>query len=288
MKRLFARGAVVGMMLAASQAVVAQTAPATAPAPAIPGDTVMATVDGKPITHADVRAFHASLPPQYRQIALENILPQLIERLIDQRLGAAAARTSGLAGEPEVMQRLAMLQEGFLNQVYIEKHLSEMVSEERVREAYRKAIALEPKREEIHARHILVKTEAEAVALIVEIQGGADFAELARKKSTGPSARSGGDLGFFGEGQMVPAFSAAAFALQPGEVTKKPVKTQFGWHVIKVEERRVAGQQDFEQARAKLQQQMTEQAYDKLMSDLRAKAKIDLKTPGGGGIKPLQ
>jgi len=282
MKRPLVTGALLVSLLAIPQAAMAQAAP---PAPA--ADVVVATVNGEPITHADVRAFHASLPPQYQQIALESIFPQLVERLIDQKLGAAAAQSSGLTSQPDVARRIVMLQEGFLNQLYIEKQLSEMVNEERVREAYRKSIALEPKREEVHARHILLKTEAEALAVVVEIQGGADFAEVARKKSTGPSARSGGDLGFFGEGQMVPAFSKAAFALKTGEVTQKPVKTQFGWHVIKVEERRVAGQQDFEQARAKLQQQMTEQAYDKLMADLRAKAKIEIKTPGGG-IKPLQ
>ena len=86
---------------------------------------------------------------------------------------------------------------------------------------------------------------------------------------------------------MVPAFSAAAFALKPGEYTRKPVKTQFGWHVIKVEGRRVSGQENFEQARAKIQQKMTEEAYDKLMAELRAMAKIEIKTPGGG-IKPLR
>ncbi len=287
MKRPLVIGAAIAMILAASQAPNAQTTDARTAPPTRVAEGIVATVDGVPITHADVRAFHATLPPQYQQIALGTIFQQLVERLIDQKLAAAAARASGLASQPAVRKRLAMLQESYLNQIYIEKRLGEMVSESRLRRAYRKSIALQPKREEVRARHILLKTEAAALAVLAEIKGGADFADLAARKSTGPSARNGGDLGFFGPGQMVPAFSAAAFALKPGEVTQKPVKTQFGWHVIKLEERRLSGQEDYKQALAKLHQKMTEEAHEKLTAELRAKARIDIKIPGGG-ITPLR
>lgn len=282
MKRALVTGAVIAMMLAAPHLAIAQQ---TAPAPA--ADVVVATVNGLDITQGEIQAYQATLPEQFRQIELATIMPQLINQLIDRKLAAAAARASGMASQPAVRQHIAMLEEGFLNQLYIDQRLSKMVSEDSVRAAYRKSIALEPKREQIRARHILLKTEAEARAVLAELRGGADFAKLASLKSTGPSARDGGDLGFFGVGQMVPAFSAAAFALRPGEYTRTPVKTQFGWHVIKVEERRVSGQENFEQARAKLQQKMTEEAYEKLMAELRAMAKIEIKIPGGG-IQPLQ
>ncbi len=281
MKRALSTGAVIAMMLAAPHLAIAQTAPAP------DAGVVVATVNGHDITQGEIQAYHATLPEQFRQIELATIMPQLIDQLIDRKLAAAAARASGMAAQPAVRQHIAMLEEGFLNQLYIDQRLSKMVSEDSVRAAYRKSIALEPKREQIRARHILLKTEAEAKAVVAELRGGADFAKLASKKSTGPSARDGGDLGFFSVGQMVPAFSAAAFALRPGEFTRSPVKTQFGWHVIKVEERRVSGQQNFEQARAKLRQKMTEEAYDKLMAELRAMAKIEIKTPGGG-IQPLR
>ena len=112
-------------------------------------------------------------------------------------------------------------------------------------------------------------------------------ATLAKKKSTGPSGRNGGDLGFFEFKQMVPPFSRAAFALKPGEVTSEPVQTQFGWHVIKVEERRVAGSSNFEEAASKIRQQMTDRVYAKTVSDLRAKAKINNMRTGGSKIRRL-
>lgn len=264
-------------------------APAT-PAPMISTEdrTVVASVNGREITAGEVAMFYQNLPPQYQQIPLEQIYQQLIERLVDQKLVADAARKGGLADRPDVKARLEMVREGILNQIYMEEKMQAAITEDSLRNGYRKMVALEPKREEIRARHILVKTREEAMVIIGQIGKGADFATLAKDKSTGPSGRNGGDLGFFSEGQMVPPFSKAAFALKKGEVTTEPVQTQFGWHVIKLEERRVSGSRRYEDVVDELRQKMTDEVFEKEVQKLRAGAKIDIKGTGGSKIQPIR
>ncbi len=140
--------------------------------------------------------------------------------------------------------------------------------------ASRKKVASPIRPEKARARHILVKTEAEAKKIIAELGDKGDFAAAAKKHSTGPPGANGGDLGFFSDGMMVPEFSKAAFALKTGEFTKAPVKTQFGWHIIKLEERRKAEAAPFNEVAPKLRQELGRKAYEKVVGDLRAKAKI--------------
>jgi peptidyl-prolyl cis-trans isomerase C len=258
----------------------------TAPSPAAPADAVVATVNGEDITGADVQDFFETLPPQYRQLPIEQIYPQLVERLVDQRLLASAARSSGVADTPAFKKQLKMLTDGLLQEAYLKEQIGPRLSEERLREEYRRRTALEPKREEVRARHILLKTREVAVTVIAELKGGADFAKVAQEKSTGPSSRNGGDLGFFAREQMVPPFSEAAFALKAGEMTDEPVQTQFGWHVIKVEERRMAGSRPFEEMEEQLRQEISEKAYTETLQGLRSKAKITM--PGSSGIQRVQ
>lgn len=257
-------------------------------APPAQKDLVVATVNGKPIMNSDVQEFYKRLPPQYQQVPLEQLQPQLIERLIDQMVVADAARKAGFLKRPDIQRRIASVTESILNDIYMSERVNSVVTETRVRDAYQKSIALEPKKEEVRARHILVKTKAEAMAIIAELKGGADFAGLAKSKSTGPSGRSGGDLGYFGFKQMVPPFSQAAFSLKPGEITHEPVKTQFGWHIIKVEDRRVSGSGNYEEAAGKIRQELTDKIFQETVSGLRAKAKIDITSAGGSKIKLLR
>ena len=280
MKRALIASAVLAACLHAAVPSSAQTA--------TPADMVVATVDGKPIMESDLRAFYDTLPPQYQQIPFEQLRPQLVERMIDQAVVARAARKEGYQNRPEVKQRITAVTQGILNDAYITDKIKARVTDARVRDHYQKSIALEPKTEEVRARHILVKTREEAIAIITEIRGGADFATVAKAKSTGPSGRNGGDLGYFGFKQMVPPFAKAAFALKPGEITTEPVQTQFGWHVIKVEDRRLAGAEDFEQASQRIRQELTEQAYKDTLDELRSKAKIDVIGDGTSKIQPLR
>jgi peptidyl-prolyl cis-trans isomerase C len=286
MKRTLFAAALCGIAL--TQSALAQTTASPPPMNSTRDMTIVATVDGQEITAGTVALFFQSLPPQYRQMPLEQVFPQLVQQLVDQKLIAAAAMKTGIFGRPDVQARFRMLREGMLNQLYMDERLKAGITDEKLRDAYQKMVALEPKKEEVHARHILVKTKEEALAIIAQIGKGADFIALAKVKSTGPSGRNGGDLGFFAAGQMVPPFSKAAFGLKKGEVTRDPVKTQFGWHVIKVEDRRISGSRRFEEVADTLRQQMTEAIFEKEVQTLRAKAKIDIKGAGGSKIQPIR
>ena len=238
--------------------------------------------------NSDVQEFYKRLPPQYQQVPLEQLQPQLVQRLIDQKVVADAARKAGFLKRPDIQRRIASVTESILNDIYMSERVNSVVTEQRVRDTYQKSIALGPKKEEVRARHILLKTKAEAMAVIGELKGGADFAGLAKSKSTGPSGRSGGDLGYFEFKQMVPPFSQAAFALKPGDITNEPVQTQFGWHVIKVEDRRVSGAGNYEEAAGKIRQEMSDKVFQETIGGLRAKAKVSITSAGGSKIKRLQ
>jgi peptidyl-prolyl cis-trans isomerase C len=248
-------------------------------------DFVVATVNGNAIMESDISGFYNTLPPQYKQVPYAQIRGQLVERMVEQTLVADAARQQGLHEDPDVKQRIKAIQRSLLNEAYLSRIMKTELTEAKVRDEYQKSIALQPKREEVRARHILVKTKAEADVIIAQLKKGADFVKLAKEKSTGPSGKNGGDLGFFADGQMVPPFSKAAFALDNGQVTDTPVKTQFGYHIIKVEDRRVAGKENYEKASAKIRATLQDKVFEKIMNGLRAKAKIEIK---GGGSKIQQ
>jgi peptidyl-prolyl cis-trans isomerase C len=281
------RALIASAVLAAS---LYATAPLSAQTKTMPDkkDMVAATVDGHSIMESDVFSFYNDLPQQYRQVPYPQLRQQLVERMIDQAMIANAARKAGYLDRADVKKRVADITERVLNEIYVSDRIAATVTDAKVKDEYQKSIALEKKSEEVRARHILVKTKAEADAIIAEIKGGADFAKVAKAKSTGPSKRNGGDLGFFGFKQMVPPFAKAAFALKPGEITNEPVKTQFGWHVIKVEDRRVAGKANFEQASQKIRQEMRQKAYKDTIAELRSKAKIETMGGGASKIQPIR
>ena len=164
-----------------------------------------------------------------------------------------------------------------LQNEFFRKNVDEAITDEALQAAYDEQIGSLPAKQEVRARHILVKEEAEALDIIKELDGGADFAELAKSKSTGPSGPKGGDLGYFGPGQMVPPFEAAAFALEKGDYTKKPVKTQFGWHVIQVEDKRDVAKPTLDQVKDQLRSFLAQQKFTTLITDLREKAKVERK-----------
>jgi peptidyl-prolyl cis-trans isomerase C len=247
----------------------AQTTPAAAQE-----KIIVATVDGENIYSSDVVMLFQTLPEQYRQAGLGQMADQIVERLIEQTLVSNAARKSGLTETAEVKRRIKVLSDGVLQQMYLDNKIGEQLTDDALKAAYREQIAGAKRPEEIRARHILVKTEAGAKKIIAELGDKGDFAAAAKKHSTGPSGVKGGDLGFFSDGMMVPEFSKAAFALKAGEFTKAPVKTQFGWHIIKLEERRKAEAAPFNEVAPKLRQELGRKAYEKIVGDLRATAKI--------------
>jgi peptidyl-prolyl cis-trans isomerase C len=255
---------------------LALSLPADAQQPTPTQDPVVAVVDGSEIHRSDVEAVARALPEQYRQVPLPQIYGMLLDRAIDFRLLANAAEEANLAGAPDVQAALAKARADVLRDVYIRRKIEEGTTEDRLRERYDEMKDDEGfAQEEVHARHILVGSEDEAKALITELAGGADFAALAGEHSVDPSARSnGGDLGFFRRGQMVPEFAEAAFALEPGQRTEEPVRTQFGWHVIEVLERRM-GAPSFEETEPRLRQEVAREIVLALVADLREGAEIE-------------
>lgn len=201
-------------------------------------DRVAATVDGEAVLVSDVERLAATLSQQYPKAPLDELRRQVVQRLVERKLIVRAALEAGLDRKPEVRKRLAEIRDDVLQEIYLTERVNSEVTEEKLRAAYGQMTAKLAGKEEVHARHILVAEAAEATALIAELNGGADFSDLAKQHSTGPSGKDGGDLGYFSKDAMVPPFAEAAFALKPGEITKQPVRTRFGWHVIKVEDRR--------------------------------------------------
>jgi peptidyl-prolyl cis-trans isomerase C len=264
-----------------SPAVLAQPAKTTAA-----DDPVVARVNGQPILRSAVLEFYNQLPPQMAQIPLEQILPGIINELAARRLLGEAAEKAKLGDDPAVKKQLQSAREQVLQQAYLDRKVKAEVTDAKLKARYDELVKQQPPQEEVHARHILVASEADARAALDEVKKGADFTEVSKKRSTGPTAATGGDLGFFTKDKMVPEFAEAAFKLQPGQVTEAPVQTQFGWHVIKVEARRKSDPPKFEDVRAQVYDMMAGEAVEKLVADLRKTAKIEqLDWPQPGGSK---
>lgn len=269
----------------------AQTA-APAPAAGAPSaadNPLLARVDGEEVRMSDVASVAAEvLPPELRSMppgALLQMLPpevsrQLIDRAITERALVTAARASGLDRDEEVRRRVRRAEEQELQQALLTREVGGKVTDEAIRARYDQEAAKRQGEPEVHALHILVPTEAAAREAMAELARGADFAEVAKRRSTGPGAQQGGDLGFFKKGDMVPEFAEAAFNLQPGQTSAAPVKSPFGFHVIKVVERRAASAPSFEEAKPQLQRQMLEEGVEAAVQRVRAAAKIErLDTP---------
>jgi peptidyl-prolyl cis-trans isomerase C len=260
----------------------ATSAPAAEkPAAKPPSDPVVATVNGAQIHLTDVVAAQQDLPAQYQQYPIQVVYPALLERLIDGKLIAAAGKKAGLAKDPEVKQRMAQIEEQVIQSVYLERVVKAKLTDAILKKEYDAYLKANPPEPEVHARHIVVKTEDEAKDIIKQLKGGADFATLAKSKSAGPSAAKGGDLGFIKKGDVVDEFAAAAFALKPGQYTDAPVKTEFGWHVIKVEDTRMSTPPAFDQVKPELERAASQEMVSEVMGDLRKGAKIARFKPDG-------
>ena len=247
----------------------------TADAIAQTSDTIVAELNGETITFGEIAEFQKSIPTA-ADMETKTILPQLLNFYVDQQLIIAAARGRGMENDPQVKEQLARLEKELIRQAYLRDEISGRVTPKAVEDAYNKMLETVVQEPEVKARHILVATQDEADRLLQEISDGADFNDLARDRSTGPSGPQGGDLGWFAAGTMVPEFSAAAFALQPGEVSPSPVQTDFGWHVIKVEDRRLKPVPTLDEMQAQLRDELSDEAIDSVMIELRGRAAISI------------
>ena len=215
------------------------------------------------------------LPPEIPSQPFMSYYEDLLERVIDIKLFAQEGKKMKLDEEPSVRAAIDFVIEKVLMQAFLSKYVQENIKEENIKASYSNFIADETSREEIKASHILMDTESEAIDVINMLNDGDDFAELAKNKSTGPSGPSGGDLGWFKRGQMVPPFEKAAFSLNKNEITQLPVQTQFGWHVIKIFDKRIPEAPSYESMKSKLIQDLERKIVSKKIQDLRNDALIE-------------
>jgi peptidyl-prolyl cis-trans isomerase C len=237
-------------------------------------DKVLAKVNGSEIRQSDVALAEEELGPSLAQMDPATKDENVLAFLIDMKIVSKAAEDKKIADTDDFKKRLAFTRNRLLMDSLLASEGKAATSDEAMKKVYEEASKQIAGEQEVHARHILVETEDEAKAIKAELDKGADFAELAKKKSKDPGASDGGDLGFFTKEQMVPEFSAAAFALEPGKISD-PVKSQFGWHVIKVEEKRNRKAPDFEQVKSQIETYVTRKAQADYVGKLREAAKIE-------------
>jgi len=238
-------------------------------------DEVVAKVNGAAITRAELDYFASELGERIDQVPAEARDNILIEQMIARQLIAQAAEKQKLDQSEEFRSRQSYYRLRALQEVYLSQVIEASITDAALKKTYEEGLAkLEPEFD-VHARHILVKTEKEAKAILKELQGGADFIEMAKTKSIGPSNVKGGDLGYFDQGQMVPAFAKAAFALKAGELSP-PVKTRFGWHLIKVEDVRKKPAPTFEALRDSMRLALLRNQAIDTVKKLREQAKIEI------------
>lgn len=266
---------------AALFAAVLAAAPAGAEdAPKPDPNKVVATVNGQNITEAEVTLAEEELDPQLGQLPPDQRRANALSALIDIRLMAAEEEKTGIADTDDFKRRMDFLRLRALHSEFVGNKVAKAVTEADVRARYDKEIAAAPPVNEVRASHILVKTEDEAKAIIAELDKGGDFEAIAKEKSQDPgSGASGGDLGFFGPGRMVPEFEQAAMALEVGQYTKEPVKSQFGWHVIKVTDKRPQQPPAYEQVRGDIRSIMLREKYFAEVAALRKGADVKIEDP---------
>lgn len=272
MNNPFRRMSIVGIGAATAMTLLAGVALAQ-------GDKVVATINGNAVTETDIEIALTDLDQQFAQLPQEQRRAAALSALIEIRLLSAEAEAKGLADTDDFKRRMEVLRQRALHSAYIEQEVAAKVTDEAVRAEYDKQVAAMTPAKEVRARHILVPTEEEAKAIIADLDKGGDFEAIAKEKSQDGAAANGGDLGYFGAGQMVPDFETAAFALNAGEYSKEPVKTQFGFHVIKVEDKRDQQPPAFEQVQGQFRSLLLRQSYFEVVTNLREAANVEITDP---------
>ncbi len=239
-------------------------------------DAVVAKVGDVEIHQSDLDLAVANLDPQLAQLPDDQKKIAALSAAIDVKLLALDATAEKLDQNAEFKKRMQYLADRELHNAYFKKHVVDTVTDADVKARYDKEVAALPKQEEVHARHILVKTEDEAKDVIKQLDAGKSFADLAKEKSTDPNKADGGDLGYFTKGRMVKEFEEAAFALDKGTYTKTPVKTDFGYHVILVDDKRDAAPPAFDQVKDQVRQLVMRDKYLALLASAKEKSKVEI------------
>lgn len=239
-------------------------------------DSVVANVNGHKFTYSQVMEAKASLPKQYQSAPDDKIFPVLLNQAVDTYLIEKAATAAGLENKPEVQKAIEKAKEGIIAQAFLMEKVKDLITDASIQAKYDEVIKNFPKEKEVHLRHILVKDQTTAQSVIKALKNGTDFKKLAKDKSTDGTAKEGGDLGFFRKSELPKELSEEAFKLKAGTYSQEPIKTDFGWHVILVEQVRDAVPPKFEEIKNELKGLMTQEAVVSLVKELRKTAKIEL------------
>ena len=274
----------------AAPAFAADPAPAMAAAPGaapMTGDPVVARINGTEIHRSDVVREIQLLGPQAQQVPPQMLYPQVLQRMIATKLVSAKGYEDGLQNDPEVKAKLKDAEAQIVAETYVHRQIQPQLTDARIKSKYDELVSSKFKpQDEVRARHILVKTPAEADDILKQLKGGADFAKLAEEKSKDPgSAKQGGDLGYFTKDAMVKPFADAAFAMKPGEITQTPIHTEFGYHIIQVEDRRKSSPPPLAEVHDQIANQLGQDLTNDLVKKLQAGAKVEKYNLDGSPMK---
>ena len=257
-------------------------------APAASGpDPVIARVNGVDIKQSDLALAEEDVGTDIQGASPEAKREHLISYLADVIMVTQAAEKKKLADSPEFKRRLAFLRNKLLMGFELQDEAKAALTDDALKQTYNEAVKTMSGQEEVRARHILVEKEDEAKAITEQLKGGADFATLAKEKSKDPGGADGGDLGYFTKDQMVPEFAEVAFKMYPGQLSN-PVKSQFGWHVIKVEDKRTKQAPEFEKVKDQIEAYVARKAQSDFVAKLRQTAKIERLDKPGEPSKPAE
>lgn len=249
---------------------------ASFPTPALAQDATVATINGATITETDLTSAMEEFEQQLARVPEAERKKVTLERIIDMRIIAQAAAKDGLDKDPTVLRRLESIRVQLLTSEYVRKKVEAAITDDDLKARYEKEMAAYTAPEEVKASHILVETKEQADEVMKELAAGKAFADIAKEKSIDPGSKeNGGDLGYFQRGQMVPEFEQAAFSLEKGAVTKEPVQTQFGFHIIKQEDKRAGEKPAFDAVKDQVREVVAAEKFREALAALRKDAKID-------------
>jgi peptidyl-prolyl cis-trans isomerase C len=239
-------------------------------------DPVVAVVNGTQIYQSEVLRELQSMGPQAAQLPPQILYPKLLDKLIVTKLVSKKAYAAKTDKDKEVQERLKDAEETIVSDIFLRNTIKPKITDKMIKARYDELAGKFKPEDEVRARHILVKTEDEAKDLLKKIKGGEDFAKLAIEHSTDSgSAKQGGDLGYFTKNAMVKPFAEAAFNLKAGDITEKPVKTDFGYHVIKIEDRRKSSPPPLSEVKEQISNQVGQELVNNYIEDLQKNAKIE-------------
>lgn len=240
-------------------------------------DVVVAKIDGENVYLGDIKAI-ADQIPQLAELPFDMIYPQLLQKYLVKQAVYKSAINADVLKDPVVQIGIKEAQSRIVSEAYLEKIMSDLATPEKLNELYQSEMATMERPEEVHARHILVKTEKEAHDIWVQLEAGADFEMLADANTMEDEPKNGGDLGYFQKNMMIPEFGEAAFSVKVGKYSA-PVKTPFGWHIIKVEDRRIAPLPTLESVQDQLRALLYERSLPEVLNNEREKHNVQVLVP---------